>query len=60
LGVQYTDVLPKWDIGIDARHHEKLGRDKTLPVPPDPPSTPERTRMFFDMDGLTLSVSRRF
>jgi hypothetical protein len=58
LGVQYTDVMPKWDIGLDARHHEKLGRDKTLPN--DPPSTPDRTRMFFDMDGFTLSMSRRF
>lgn len=58
LGIQYSDVLPKWDLALDARHHEKLGRDKTLPN--DPPSTPERTRMFFDMDGFTLSLSRRF
>jgi len=58
IGVQYIDVLPKWDIGLDARHHEKLGRDKTLPN--DPPVQEDRTRMFFDTDGFALSLTRRF
>lgn len=57
LGVQYLDILPGWDLSLDARHHEKLGRDKTLPD--DPPSTPERTRLFFDADGIALYLSRR-
>jgi hypothetical protein len=57
-GVQYRDVLPGWDVGVDLRHHEKLGRDKVLPD--DPPSTPDRTRLFFDVDGATLYVSRRW
>lgn len=56
-GVQYRDVLPKWDLSLDWRHHEKLGRDKTLPG--DPPSSPERTRLFFDVDGIAFYVSRR-
>ncbi len=58
LGVQFLDALPKWDVGLDARHHEKLGRDKTLPN--DPPVTPERTRMFFDVDGIAFYLSRRW
>lgn len=57
-GVQVKELLPNWDLSLDARHHEKLGRDKTLPD--DPPSTPERTRLFFDADGITLYLSRRW
>lgn len=58
LGVQVMDLLPGWDLSLDARHHDKLGRDKTLPD--DPPSTPDRTRLFFDADGITLYLSRRW
>jgi hypothetical protein len=57
LGVQVMDLLPGWDLSLDGRHHEKLGRDKTLPN--DPPSTPDRTRLFFDADTITLYLSRR-
>lgn len=57
-GLQYRDVLPKWDLSLDLRHHEKLGRDKTLPN--DPPSSPDRTRLFFDVDGIAFYASRRF
>lgn len=57
LGVQVMDLLPRWDLSLDARHGDKLGRDKSLPN--DPPSTPDRTRLFFDVDGITLYLSRR-
>lgn len=62
-GVQYRDILGKWDLGkwdlsLDLRQHYKLGRDKTL-LPNDPASTPDRTRMFFDIDGIGLYLSRR-
>lgn len=57
VGVQIVDLLPGWDLSLDARHHEKLGRDKTLPD--DPPSTPDRTRLFFDADTVALYLSRR-
>lgn len=56
-GVQLMDVLPGWDLSLDARHHEKLGRDKTLAS--DPPSTPDRTRLFFDADTIAFYLSRR-
>lgn len=57
-GVQYRDIFKNWDLGLDARHHEKLGRDKVLAN--DPPATPDRTRMFFDVNGAALYLSRRF
>jgi hypothetical protein len=57
-GLQWMDVFPNWDLSVDGRHHEKLGRDKMLPN--DPPSTPDRTRMFFDVNSVSLYVSRRF
>jgi hypothetical protein len=56
-GLQYRDVLPKWDVSLDLRRHDKLGRDKTLPN--DPPASPDRTRLFFDVDGIAFYVSRR-
>jgi hypothetical protein len=57
-GAQYVDVLPHWDLGLDFRHYDKLGRDKTLPD--DPPVSPIRTREFFDMNAVTLYLSRTF
>ncbi len=58
-GVQYRDVFPKWDVGLDLRQYYKLGRDKTM-LPNEPPISPDRTRVFFDIDAIGLSVSRRF
>ena len=58
VGVQYLNILPQWDVGVDLRHHEKLGRDKTLPE--DPPSTPDRTRLFFDVNGVAIYFTRRW
>ncbi len=58
VGFQYREILPDWDLSFDFRHHEKLGRDKTLST--DPPSTPDRTRLFFDIDGVALYLSRRW
>ncbi|HMN45316.1 MAG TPA: capsule assembly Wzi family protein [Povalibacter sp.] len=58
-GIQYRDVFPKWDVGVDLRQFYKMGRDKTL-LPNEPPISPDRTRMFFDVDIIGLNVSRRF
>lgn len=57
VGAQLMNILPGWDLSLDARHHEKLGRDKTLPD--DPPLTSDRTRLFFDADTIALYLSRR-
>jgi hypothetical protein len=59
LGAQYMDVFPRWDIGFDLRHYEKLSRDKTLPT--DPPASAEgHPRMYFDVDSMSLYVSYRW
>lgn len=57
-GLQYMNLFRRWDLGIDLRRYDKLGRDKVLAT--DPPSTPDRTRMFFDVDGTSAYLSRRF
>lgn len=58
IGLQYRDVLPRWDIGLDYRYHEKLTRDKVLPS--DPPVTEQLPRRAFDVKGFSLYLSRRW
>jgi hypothetical protein len=58
-GVQLRDVLPKWDIGFDVRHYEKLSRDKALPTDPVPTAA-SHPRLYIDMDGTSVYVSRRW
>lgn len=58
-GVQWRDILPRWDLSLDGRHHEKVARDKLLASDPNPPSEPHNDE-FFDIDGSTLYVSYRF
>ena len=58
-GLQLLDVLPKWDIGVDLRHYEKLNRDKSLPSDPIP-SAEQHPRLYLDMDGISFYVSRRW
>jgi hypothetical protein len=58
-GIQLQDILPKWDLGFDFRHYEKLNRDKTLPS--DPVPSPEtHPRLYIDVDGMSFYVSRRW
>lgn len=59
-GLQLTDVLPKWDVGVDFRHHEKLNRDKTLPSDPPIPTPQTHPRIYIDVDGMAVYVSRRW
>ncbi|HYM35389.1 MAG TPA: hypothetical protein VET48_08340, partial [Steroidobacteraceae bacterium] len=54
-GLQYMNVLPSWDIALDVRNHDKLGRDKTLPTDPSP--SIGQPRLFFDVNGISLYVS---
>jgi hypothetical protein len=58
-GVQLQDVLPKWDVGFDFRHYEKLNRDKSLPSDPVP-SPATHPRLYIDVDSMTFYVSRRW
>lgn len=57
-GIQYRDLFPGWDIGIDYRYHDKLDRDKGLPG--DPESNPGLPRRYVDVHGYSLYVSKRW
>lgn len=56
-GLQWRDLLPRVDVGVDFRYADKVARDKLLPQ--DPVSDP-RPDVFYDMTGATLSLSYRF
>lgn len=58
-GGQWRDVLPKWDIGLEWRHHETLNRDKALPTDPEPAPEPH-PRLYVDIDGWSFYVTRRW
>ncbi len=56
LGVQWRDVLPHLDVGIDYRYYDSIARDHLLPN--DPQST--RPDSFYDISGGVLSLSYHF
>lgn len=57
-GVQWRDVLPGFDLGLDLRYADKIARDKKL-LPGDPGSDP-RPDSFYDVTNATLSLSYRW
>jgi len=57
-GLQYRNVLPGWDAGVDIRYDDSIARDHLLPS--DPPNVPPRNDSFFDVLGVVFTVSRRF
>ncbi|MFC4308987.1 capsule assembly Wzi family protein [Steroidobacter flavus] len=60
-GVQWRNILPKLDLGLDWRYADKVARDKLLPsdVGADP-SRELRPDVFYDITSFTLSASYRF
>ncbi|WP_210399159.1 capsule assembly Wzi family protein [Steroidobacter denitrificans] len=56
-GVQWRDILPQFDLGLDWRYADKVARDKLLAS--DPAIDP-RPDIFYDISGWSLSLSRRF
>jgi len=58
LGVQYRNVLPGWDVGLDFRYNDSIARDHLLPS--DPPAVGPRNDSFWDVWGGILTISRRF
>ena len=58
IGTQLLDVLPKWDVGFDWRYYDKLSRNRIDPS--DPPSTPPRPRLHFDVKSLAFYISRKY
>ncbi|MEQ1582074.1 MAG: capsule assembly Wzi family protein [Steroidobacteraceae bacterium] len=57
-GLQYLDLIPGWDLGLDFRLHEKLTRDKVLAS--DPPLTQQLPRRALDITGMSLYLSRKW
>lgn len=57
-GAQYMDLVPGWDVSMDYRHYEKMGRDKVLAS--DPPVIFNTPRLYLDANGLSLYATRRF
>jgi capsule assembly protein Wzi len=56
-GVQWRNLFPGIDVGLDLRYCDKIARDKLLPS--DPPSV-KRPDSFYDLTGATLSLSYRW
>lgn len=57
LGLQWRELLPKLDLGLDLRYADKVARDKLLPS--DPASEP-RPDSFYDITAASLSLSYRW
>jgi hypothetical protein len=55
-GLQWRDVRPGWDAGLDARFHMRIARDHLLPD--DPQSA--RPDSFYNITSLSFVVTRRF
>jgi hypothetical protein len=58
LGVQYRNVLPGWDVGVDVRYDDSIARDHLLAT--DPPNVGQRNDTFYDVLAAVFTVSRRF
>jgi hypothetical protein len=56
LGLQWRDILPKWDLGIDLRHAQNVARDHVLKS--DPPAS--RPDTFYKIETGLVYLSRRF
>jgi hypothetical protein len=55
-GLQWRDVIPGWDIGVDARFDDSIARDHLLPTDPQT----ARPDSFYDVWGGTASISYHF
>lgn len=55
-GVQYRNLLPGWDLGLDLRYAVKVARDHVLPSDPTGP----RPDSFYDITSATLYLSHHF
>ena len=56
-GLQWRNVLPHWDVGIDFRYASKVNRIRTLP---SDPQGGYRNDAYYDITYGTLYVSRKF
>jgi hypothetical protein len=56
-GLQWRNVLPHWDVGIDLRYASKINRIRTLP---SDPQGGYRNDAYYDITLGTVYVSRKF
>jgi hypothetical protein len=56
-GLQWRNLLPKWDVGADFRYASKVDRVRVLPSDPQGGYRPDA---YYDITMGTLYVSRRF
>jgi Capsule assembly protein Wzi len=56
-GLQWRDIVPHWDLGIDYRYATKVDRLRDLPTDPQGGYRPDA---YYDMSMGTLYVSRKF
>lgn len=59
IGVQWRDLLPRFDLNLDGRYYDKVARDKLLASDRNSPGQPHNDE-FFDVDGVALYASYRF
>ena len=57
-GLQWRNLVPGWDLGVDYRFANSVARDHLLPN--DPPNIGGRTDSFYNISIVTLSISRHF
>jgi hypothetical protein len=57
-GLQWLNVIPGWDLGLDVRYADSVARDHLLAN--DPPNVGARNDSFYDILTPTLSISRHF
>lgn len=55
-GLQWRDVLPGWDVGVEGRIFRRIARDHLLPSDPQT----ERPDSFYDVKNVSLFLTRRF
>jgi hypothetical protein len=55
-GLQWRDLLPHVDLGLEARYYDSIARDRLLPNEPQA----SRPDSFYDVFGGVLSLSYHF
>jgi hypothetical protein len=56
VGLQWRDILPHLDVGIDARYYDSVARRHVLPSDPHT----NRPDSFYDISGGALSLTYHF
>jgi hypothetical protein len=55
-GVQFKEIMPRWDLSLDLRFADKIARDNILPSDPQG----GRPDNFYDVSGIGLYLGYRF